>query len=115
LAYAARIGFSIPQTRSLTNQRAYRARKVRSVSVYQVALPTRVVTRSVFLFLIKAQYIAELERRCATVEEENRRLRDEIATARTEGAQQAFAAETVSTCQYPSGKIGILGKLTICK
>ena len=51
---------TIPNTRSLTVQRDYRARK--------------------------ARYISDLETRCKSTEEENLRLREELSLLRTNGS-----------------------------
>ncbi|EAU91668.2 hypothetical protein CC1G_09350 [Coprinopsis cinerea okayama7 len=59
---------TIPPTRSLTQQRDYRARR--------------------------AKYIADLEERCKRIEEENRQLRHQLEIAR---ANAALAASTTAT------------------
>jgi cell shape-determining protein MreC len=59
--------YSIPQTRALTTQRAYRARK--------------------------AQYLQDLEERCQVAETENARLRAELAVARADAETSATVRE----------------------
>ena len=60
---------TIPASRTLTQQRDYRARK--------------------------AQYVSNLEARCRSAEEENTRLKKELDQARA-GAPSVFSHQTVS-------------------